>query len=116
MNQNTTINPRSGLKIANPCFYDITVTARVEQEITSLPAEQVVLKEKNATEVSFMPDEAVQGNQENAFARTSFVLLELLLCCIMIPLAAILYAAYRFVWPVFKGFCYLIIIGILAKR
>ena len=116
MNQNTTINPRSGLKIAKPCFYDITVTARAEQEIMSLPADQVVPKGKTATEVSFMPDEAAQGNQENASVRIAFVLLELLLGCIMIPLAAVLYAAYRFVWPVFKGGCYLIIIGILAKR
>ncbi len=96
---NQTINSRTGLKIARPCYYDIAVAARVEQEITSLPIDQIVPEERNTTEVSFMPDEAAQGNQENASAKTAFVLLELLLGCIVIPLAAILYAAYRFVWP-----------------
>ena len=113
---NQTINPRTGLKIARPCYYDIATTARVEQEIVSLPADRVIPEEKTVTEVTFVSDEVAQGNQENVSARIEVVLLELLLGCIVIPLAAILYAAYRFVWPVFKGFCYLIIIGTLAKR
>ena len=92
MNQNTTINPHTGLKIAKPCFYEKKVAPRAEP-VVARTCEYTKAKPNKSYQIK-----ATQGRGTTYYGNSSNSLTwpTLLLAIIFVPIA--------FVWFVLKFF------------
>ena len=112
MNQNTTINPRTGLKIARPCFYEKNVAPRAGLNV-AMPCEYT--KAKPMDEAHQIKAAQRRGtaymNSSNSLDLTT-----LLLAIILVPIAFAWYVLRFFILPVFEILYHVAFLTCIAHR
>ena len=112
MTQNTTINPRTGLKIAKPCFYEKKVAPRTE--LKSVRAcEYAKAKPNKSYQIK-----ATQGRSTTYYTNSSNSLTwpTLLLAIIFVPIAFVWFVLKFFILPIFIILFHLAFITCIAHR
>ena len=112
MNQNTTINPRSGLKIAKPCFYEKKVAPRTELKVAGT-CEYTKAKPNKSYQIK-----ATQGRGTTYYTKSSDSLTwpTLLLAIIVVPIAFVWFVLKFFILPIFIILFHLAFVTCIAHR
>ena len=112
MTQNTTINPRTGLKIAKPCFYEKKVAPRTELKGVRT-CEYAKAKPNKSYQIK-----ATQGRSTTYYTNSSnsLDLPTLLLAIILVPIAFAWYVLRFFILPVFEILYHVAFLTCIAHR
>ena len=112
MNQNTTINPRTGLKIARPCFYERNVAPRAGLK-DAMPCEYAKTK---TMDVAYQINAA--RRQATAYMNSSngFDGFTLLLAIVLVPIAVAWYILRFYLLPVFEILYHVAFLTCIARR
>ena len=112
MTQNTTINPRTGLKIAKPCFYEKKVAPRTELKGVRA-CEYAKAKPNKSYQIK-----ATQGRGTTYYTKSSDSLTwpTLLLAIIVVPIAFVWFVLKFFILPIFIILFHLAFVTCIAHR
>lgn len=112
MNQNTTINPRTGLKIAKPCFYEKKVVPRADLK-AARTCEYTKAKPYKTHQIN-----ATQGRGMTYYTNSSNGLTwpTLLLAIILVPIAFVWFVLKFFILPIVIILFHLAFITCIAHR
>ena len=112
MTQNTTINPRTGLKIAKPCFYEKKVAPRTELKVAGT-CEYTKAKPNKSYQIK-----ATQGRGTTYYTKSSDSLTwpTLLLAIIVVPIAFVWFVLKFFILPIFIILFHLAFVTCIAHR
>ena len=112
MTQNTTINPRTGLKIAKPCFYGKKVAPRAELKVART-CEYTKAKPNKSYQIK-----ATQGRGTTYYTNSSNSLTWpiLLLAIIFVPIAFVWFVLKFFILPIVIILFHLAFITCIAHR
>ena len=113
MNQNTIINPRTGLKIARPCYYENNVAPRAGLKVAT-PCEYA--KAKTMDETCRINADRRQGTAYCTNSSNSLDLPTLLLAIILVPIAFAWYVLRFFILPVFEILYHVAFLTCIAHR
>jgi hypothetical protein len=112
MNQNTTFDPRTGLKIAKPCYYEKNVATRAGLKV-AMPCEYTKAKPMDeAHQINAAPGRVTACmNSPNSFDGFT-----LLLAIILVPIAFAWYVLRFFILPVFEILYHVAFLTCIAHR
>ena len=112
MNQNTTINPHTGLKIAMPCFYEKKVAPRAEL-VVARTCEYTKAKPNKSYQIK-----ATQGRGTTYYTNSSNSLTWpiLLLAIIFVPIAFVWFVLKFFILPIVIILFHLAFVTCIARH